>query len=424
MTQPSSATSNRLFGVAPTMLVLAACAVWAAWIGGVSPAGTTLVASANAQSAATAGWRVQSNKAGAAAPCAAGAGRLGVSRVVEIDTTRGPRFGVQYNGNDFLREGEVVLTFDDGPLRRHSRMVLDALAAHCTKATFYMVGQMAVADPEMVREIAASGHTIAVHTWSHKNLRAAGATKATQEIELGISAIQRALGEPISPFFRFPYLADSQAMLGHLAQRNFGVFSIDVDSKDFRTHDPRAMKKTLFDGLAVRKKGILLFHDIQFSTAHGIRGVLDELAERGFKIVHIMPAGQAVTQPSYDAMADAELNRRKKLTAGQPLANRSVVWPMTPPGVPIERFSPQTTHAATGAPPATTAQPRTAIIRPTAAIPKAVNSTVQTGPPPAQQHTPAPAPASTEAAAAATERPALRSTGHDDDWRARALGGN
>src|SRR5439155_1593175 len=62
---------------------------------------------------------------------------LGVSRVVEIDTTGGPGFGFEhFKSHDFLREGEVVLTFDDGPWPKNTPAVLAALAAHCTKAIF------------------------------------------------------------------------------------------------------------------------------------------------------------------------------------------------------------------------------------------------------------------------------------------------
>ena len=58
--------------------------------------------------------------------------------------------GLQYKADDLLKDGEVILTFDDGPLRRYTRRVLKALASHCTKGTFFMVGRMAVADPAMV----------------------------------------------------------------------------------------------------------------------------------------------------------------------------------------------------------------------------------------------------------------------------------
>src|SRR5262249_2981728 len=63
---------------------------------------------------------------------------LGIARVVEIDTTGGPGFGFEhFKSHDFLREGEVVLTFDDGPWPKNTPAVLAALAAHCTKAIFF-----------------------------------------------------------------------------------------------------------------------------------------------------------------------------------------------------------------------------------------------------------------------------------------------
>jgi hypothetical protein len=63
---------------------------------------------------------------------------LGISRVVEVDTTGGPGFGFEhFKAHDFLREGEVVLTFDDGPWPKNTRAVLAALPAHCTKAIFF-----------------------------------------------------------------------------------------------------------------------------------------------------------------------------------------------------------------------------------------------------------------------------------------------
>ncbi|HEY5827687.1 MAG TPA: polysaccharide deacetylase family protein, partial [Hyphomicrobiaceae bacterium] len=109
---------------------------------------------------------------------------LGTSRTVEVDTSKGPLYGFQYKDQNFLGDGEVVLTFDDGPLRSYTVPVLEALAAHCTKATFFVVGRMAVADPEMVKEYDRRGHTIGTHTWSHVNLRAASPARARAEIEL------------------------------------------------------------------------------------------------------------------------------------------------------------------------------------------------------------------------------------------------
>ena len=188
----------------------------------------------------------------AAAESCQGRKALRVARTLEIDTTGAPRYGhQQYKDLSFLAEGEVVLTFDDGPLRPYTRPVLDALAAHCTKATFFMVGRMAIADPELVREVARRGHTIGTHTWSHQNLRTIGASNARHEIEYGISTVQRAAGAPIAPFFRFPYLSDPAHAQAQLQSRSIAIFSIDVDAVDaVDEQHGRAMRDQPLDGVS------------------------------------------------------------------------------------------------------------------------------------------------------------------------------
>ena len=96
---------------------------------------------------------------------------LGISRVVEIDTTGGPGFGFEhFKSHDFLREGEVVLTFDDGPWPKNTQAVLAALAAHCTKAIFFPIGLHATYEPGILKQVAAAGHAIGSHTWCHQDL--------------------------------------------------------------------------------------------------------------------------------------------------------------------------------------------------------------------------------------------------------------
>lgn len=263
--------------------------------------------------------------------CASDPNVLGVSRIVEVDTKDGPLFGhLQYRDLSFLEPGEVVLTFDDGPLRRHTQPVLDALEAHCTKGIFFMVGRMAVADPEMVKEVARRGHTVGSHTWSHRNLATLSSSRAKGEIELGASAIAKALGKPIAPFFRFPYLSDPKSMISYLQSRDTGVFSIEVDSYDYRTKSAGEVHRKVLAQLKDKGKGIILFHDIQTSTAKDLKGLLDELKRRGYKVVHLVPKGGMTTLAEYDQIADQELSRRKLAQAGKPLANRSIVWPVAP----------------------------------------------------------------------------------------------
>ena len=257
--------------------------------------------------------------------CPRGAKALGVARTVSIDTSQGPQFGAQYKEASFLASGEVVLTFDDGPLRAYTRPILEALAAHCTKATFFMVGRMAVADPAMVKEVARQGHTVASHTWSHGNLQGLTPLKARAEIELGISGVQQALGAPIAPFFRFPYLRDTPFSLTYLQGRHLASFSIDVDSKDYLTRDPAVVSERVLRELASRRKGIILFHDIHASTASALPGLLTALKERGLRVVHIAPKAHAETSAEYDALAQKEAERRR-FAASDPMAKRAFPW--------------------------------------------------------------------------------------------------
>ncbi|HEY8246176.1 MAG TPA: polysaccharide deacetylase family protein [Hyphomicrobium sp.] len=267
------------------------------------------------------------------AACATHDDVLGLSRMIEVDAAGGPLFGrVASGGYDFLKDGEVVLTFDDGPLRAYTRAVLKALDKHCTKATFFMVGRMAVADPEMVREVASHGHTVAAHTWSHAKLQGLAPDKAKDEIELGFSAVAQALGAPIAPFFRFPYLRPSAAAMDYLKARNVASFTIDIDSRDFRTREADAVKRTVLAQLAGTRKGILLFHDIQPSTAQALEGILAELKQRGFKVVHLVPKMTATTLPAYDAQADRLIAHRSLAAAKDPLASRALTWSQTGTG--------------------------------------------------------------------------------------------
>lgn len=295
--------------------------------------------------------------------CATDPDKLGLSRVVEIDETGGPEFGG--GRNSFLKDGEVILTFDDGPLRPYTRPVLKALAAHCTKATFFMVGRMAQSDPAMVREVAKAGHTIGSHTFSHKNLKVVGVLKGRQELEMGLSAVSAALGAPVAPFFRFPFLAQSRSVIEYAKSRNISVFSVDIDSKDYLTRDPKVVHAKIMSQLLVQRKGIILMHDIQPSTAGAIMGLLDELHKRGFKVVHIVPKAAVTTIATYDSAAGKALAGRAAALAAKPLSDRSMVWTMESPGksaigaAPVADAASDTANVIPGTPtqPPSTAAP-------------------------------------------------------------------
>ncbi len=236
-------------------------------------------------------------------PCAANPDGLGVSRVVEIDTTGGPGFGFEhYKAYDFLQNKEVVLTFDDGPWPGSTKTVLDALASHCTKATFFSIGKHALYHPEILKLVAAGGHTIGTHTWSHVDLSKLTPDQAKEEIEKGFSAVKLAMSGAPASFFRFPQLKGPPDMEAYLGSRNVGIFSTDIDSFDFKHgKKPEAVVKTVMEKLEKKGKGIVLMHDFQKVTAAAIPALLIELKAKGYKIVHLKSKAQAATIASFDA---------------------------------------------------------------------------------------------------------------------------
>jgi hypothetical protein len=182
-----------------------------------------------------------------------------------------------------------------------------------------------------------------------------GSSASKQEIELGLSATSLALGGAVAPFFRFPYLAESSAMRAYLKARGMANVAIDIDSRDFLTRNPSVMRATVMNQLAQKGRGIILFHDIQPATAGGLRALLAELKQKGYRVVHIVAKEPAATLPEFDAMAEREAQRRKVALSRQPLANRSAVWPVSsePERLPWEA---QTVPAKSD-PPASAASP-------------------------------------------------------------------
>src|SRR5271154_796165 len=103
-----------------------------------------------------------------AADCPGHPDAIGTSRILVVDPREHPRIGtMQYPETLPLRDHEVVLTFDDGPLPRNSNQVLQILADNCIKATFFTIGEQARANPENVRKLVAAGHTVATHSQTH-----------------------------------------------------------------------------------------------------------------------------------------------------------------------------------------------------------------------------------------------------------------
>ncbi len=229
-----------------------------------------------------------------AADCPGHPDAIGTERTIVVDPREHPRIGtMQYPETLPLRDHEVVLTFDDGPLPRNSDQVLQTLADNCVKATFFLIGEQARANPEGVRKLVAAGHTIGTHSQTHPlTFHKMTVEQAEKQINDGIASVSAALSDPtaIAPFFRIPGLLRAEGVEEYLAGRGLQVWSTDFLADDWHHISSGRVYDLAMKRLEAHGKGILLLHDIQARTAAALPKILHEMKARGYKIVHIVPA--------------------------------------------------------------------------------------------------------------------------------------
>lgn len=183
------------------------------------------------------------------------------------------------------QERTVHLTFDDGPTPGVTAWVLDTLAAHDAKATFFLLGANAERHPDLVRRIRGAGHVTGNHTYSHLNGWRTG-------LKAYLADAERAQPHTGSSLFRPPYGRITQAQAAALSQR-FTVVMWDVLSKDYdRSRTP---ERCLSDVLRHARPGsIIVFHD-SLKAEPLLRAVLPEtlrrLSEEGYSFAALPSDG-------------------------------------------------------------------------------------------------------------------------------------
>jgi peptidoglycan-N-acetylglucosamine deacetylase len=262
----------------------------------------------------------------ASASLACGPNALGVSRTLPLGTLGGGAVGLKtYPRTLQLEPGEVVLTFDDGPMPGRTEKVLDALSTECVKATFFMIGRNAAAAPALAARVAREGHTIGYHSMTHPIMRGLTFDAGKANIEEGFRAVDKAVwgiarDQPHSPFFRFPGFADTPQLDAWLASQDVVIFGADLWASDWEPESSDAELKLIFERLAKSKGGIVLLHDIQPRTVAMLPAFLKELKKRGYRIVHFVPGpGPLETRdaPSgWFSQTDRIIKARKTARAG------------------------------------------------------------------------------------------------------------
>jgi peptidoglycan/xylan/chitin deacetylase (PgdA/CDA1 family) len=231
---------------------------------------------------------------------------LGTSRILAVSAQETPRIGLkEFPATLPLADKEVVLTFDDGPFPPTTRRVLSALADQCVRATFFLIGQNATHNPDLVRKIVAAGHSIGHHSWSHRILGRISQGAAEEEINHGIAAVEDITGKPQAKrtvgqsdaaaeptrFFRFPGFVSSPKLLDELNERNMVIFGADLWASDWNKMTPDQELSLIIARLKAARKGIILFHDIKAQTAAMLPSFLQFLKDNGYHVVQVVPSG-------------------------------------------------------------------------------------------------------------------------------------
>ncbi|MCK1494524.1 polysaccharide deacetylase family protein [Bradyrhizobium sp. 180] len=240
------------------------------------------------------GLLTTASPAALAADCPGHPDALGTSRTLVVDPREHPLIGtMQYRETLPLKDHEVVLTFDDGPLPKYSNQVLQILADECIKATFFIIGNQAKANPEGVRKLVAAGHTVGTHSMDHPlTFDRMPIEKAEAEINGGIEWTAAAMTDPtkLAPFFRIPGLMRAEGVENHLISRGIQVWSADFPADDWRHVSSDRVYQLAIQRLEAKGKGILLLHDIQARTVAALPKIIRDLKARGYRIVHVVPA--------------------------------------------------------------------------------------------------------------------------------------
>lgn len=179
----------------------------------------------------------------------------------------------------------IAMTFDDGPSEKLTPKLLDLLAAHHIKATFFVLGQLVTEHPEIVQRALREGHEIGNHSWAHPNLGKMSDEGVRRELKKTDDAIQQACG--VRPTLMRPPYGSMSARQKRWIHDEFGYRIIlwDVDPLDWKRPGAKVIANRILKD--TRSGSIVLSHDIHPGTIEAMPEVFSGLEAKGFKFVTV-----------------------------------------------------------------------------------------------------------------------------------------
>ena len=179
----------------------------------------------------------------------------------------------------------VAMTFDDGPSAKLTPKLLDLLAAHHIKATFFLIGENAAEHPELVAREMREGHEVGNHSWSHPSFGKMSDEGVRNQLRRTDDAIRNATGNRPS-LMRPPYGSISPRQKKWINQEfGYKIVLWDVDPLDWRRPGSNTVCNRIVKN--TRAGSIILAHDIHPGTIDAMPCVLNQLEGKGFKFVTV-----------------------------------------------------------------------------------------------------------------------------------------
>jgi peptidoglycan-N-acetylglucosamine deacetylase len=205
----------------------------------------------------------------------------------------------------------IAMTFDDGPSAENTPRLLEILKQRNIKATFFLIGQNVVSNPDLVRRILAEGHEIGNHSWTHPQLSKLSDDRVTAEITKTQDAIKDAGG--FTPtLLRPPYGAITPRQREWIENR-FGLNIIlwSVDPFDWKRPGASVITQRILS--QTRPGAIILSHDIHKQTVDAMPATLDALIAKGYKFATVSQLiAMNKPKPTPAETADADQPRSMK----------------------------------------------------------------------------------------------------------------
>ena len=181
------------------------------------------------------------------------------------------------------RRPSIALTFDDGPDPVHTPAVLDILAAHGAKATFFVIGKHAYAHQHLVRRIVAEGHQLANHTWSHRHLDGQGYQIVGEELDSTRDFLATIVGAP-TRLYRPPRGEISARLLSYTAVLGYTTVLWTVSFSD-NLRARTEFTTSQVESADLGPGGIVLLHDNNSYTVKALDPLLRHLKQRNLSAV-------------------------------------------------------------------------------------------------------------------------------------------